>query len=313
MLPFSNMLPDGTPVQDAEPTRWRETLQEVAAAGFSDIDLTDVWLRVGDLSPSRLDDLAQVTSDLKLRTPAISIIRRSVIDAAKAVENLEYCHRTIDAAAALGVGVISIGLHQALTPEQSRQLWFWTVDGYRDPDDRATWNTTVLRLRELGRHAGELGILLSLEMYEDTYLGSAESAIRLVEDIGMNTVGLNPDTGNLLRLHRPIENWSDLLARVLPYSNYWHMKNYLRDEDLLRDSYVSMPSTLEVGVINYRDAVRLAIAHGFQGIICTEHYGGDGLSVCATNREYLRRRVLPPTPEYTAGTSRVAQWAPAIG
>ena len=27
-----------------------------------------------------------------------------------------------------------------------------------------------------------------------------------------------------------------MVAKTLPYSNYWHMKNYIRDEDVARDS-----------------------------------------------------------------------------
>ena len=53
-----------------------------------------------------------------------------------------------------------------------------------------------------------------------------------------------------------------------------------------------MPTSLELGLIDYRETVTIAVRSGFQGVICTEHYGGDGLSVSATNREYLRR-VLP--------------------
>jgi alkanesulfonate monooxygenase SsuD/methylene tetrahydromethanopterin reductase-like flavin-dependent oxidoreductase (luciferase family) len=56
----------------------------------------------------------------------------------------------------------------------------------------------------------------------------------------------------------------------------------------------SSPAPLELGVMNYRKAVRMAVDAGFRGVFLTEHYGGDGLGVCATNREYLRR-VLPVT------------------
>jgi hypothetical protein len=59
-------------------------------------------------------------------------------------------------------------------------------------------------------------------------------------------------------------------------------------------------------VIDYRSAVKLALANGFQGVICVEHYGGDGLSVSATNRDYLRSRVLPRRA-YEPGRSRVRQ------
>jgi hypothetical protein len=40
----------------------------------------------------------------------------------------------------------------------------------------------------------------------------------------------------------------------------------------------------------------MAIDAGFRGVFLTEHYGGDGLSVTATNREYLRRVLPKRTP-----------------
>jgi hypothetical protein len=36
----------------------------------------------------------------------------------------------------------------------------------------------------------------------------------------------------------------------------------------------------------------MALAHGFRSAFLYEHYGGDGLSVSAANRDYLRR-ILP--------------------
>lgn len=300
LLPFA-------PAQDDVPERWLGVFREVAAAGFDAVDLTDTWVRCGDLGAERLADLRAVVIEAGLSAPAISVIRRSVIDAAYGVENLAYSHRTLDAAAELGVGTVSFGLHQALTPEQRRQLWFWTVEGYRDPiGDTGMWSLAVSRLRELGQHAAQVGVVVSLEMYEDTFLGTGASAVRLVEDIGLRGVGLNPDIGNLVRLHRPIEDWREVLHRVLPYANYWHVKNYFRDEDVERDSYVALPAPLELGVVNYRAAVSEAISVGFQGMFCTEHYGGDGLSVSATNRDYLRR-ILPASADYEVPRSRVAQ------
>ena len=138
-------------------------------------------------------------------------------------------------------------------------------------------------------------------MYEDTYLGTADSSVQLVQDIGLANVGLNPDLGNLIRLHRPIEDWREMVAKTMPYSNYWHMKNYIRDEDVARDSYVAMPAPMESGLINYREAFKVALSVGFQGILCTEHYGGDGLSVTASNQDYLRRHVLPQDRRLRAG------------
>ncbi len=308
LLQFPGVDATGQHINDADASAWIEVFQEVKDAGFSNADLTDSWVRPGDLSAARLKEFKAAAEHAGIGIPVISAIRRSVIDESKWEDNLAYSHRTIDAAAALGCEVVSFGLHQALTAEQQKQLWFWTVQGHTDPvDDKATWNKAVSRLRELGKHAAESGILLSLEMYEDTYLGTADSSVQLVQDIDLANVGLNPDLGNLVRLHRPIEDWREMVAKTLPYSNYWHVKNYIRDENVARGSYVTMPAPMESGLISYREAFKVALSVGYQGIICTEHYGGDGLSVTASNQAYLRSQVLPKTDGYVLGTSQVAQ------
>ncbi|HAP89636.1 MAG TPA: xylose isomerase [Arthrobacter bacterium] len=308
LLQFPGTDAQGTQVNDADASVWAEVLTEVKEAGFANADLTDSWVRPGDLSKERLAEFKQTAANVGIGIPVISAIRRSVIEEATWESNLAYSHRTIEAAAELGCEVVSFGLHQAITPEQQKQLWFWTVEGHKDPaGDHETWTNAVTRLRELGRHAAEVGVLLSLEMYEDTYLGTADSSVQLVQDIGLDNVGLNPDLGNLIRLHRPIEDWREMVAKTMPYSNYWHMKNYIRDEDVARDSYITMPAPMESGLINYREAFKVALASGYQGIICAEHYGGDGLSVTARNQEYLRRHVLPKHDGYALGKSQVAQ------
>jgi len=308
LLQFPGTRPDGTSLQDAPASDWQQVFEEVADAGFANADLTDSWVRPGDLSPARLEEFAAAARAAGVGLPAISAIRRSVIDAANWEDNLAYTHRTLDAAAALGCEVVSIGLHQALTPAQREQLWFWTVEGHKDPvGDKETWSKAVTRIREVGRHAAELGLLVSLEMYEDTYLGTADSSVQLVQDIDLPNVGLNPDIGNLVRLHRPIEDWREMVHKTLPYANYWHVKNYFRDENRAKNQFVAMPAPMDAGLINYREAFQFAISVGFQGIICTEHYGGDGLSVTAANQDYLRRQVLPKREGYALGASLVAQ------
>jgi sugar phosphate isomerase/epimerase len=298
MLPFPAS-------HEATGERWAEAFDEVAGAGFDCVDLTDSWVRPGDLAPARLEELTAAASGSGVRIASISAIRRSVIDKAAGSENLAYSHRTLDAAAALGIGVVSFGLHQALTAEQASRLWFWTAPGH--VDDPADWELAVTRLRELGTHAAELGLLVSLEMYEDTFLGTGDSSVRLVEEIGLDNVGLNPDIGNLVRLHRPIESWRELVEKTMPYTNFWHVKNYSRDEAPERDAYFAVPAPMQFGLIDYRFAFRTAIENGFQGVICAENYGGDGLGVSAANRDYLRGQVLPKSAPYRLGTSRVRQ------
>ncbi|GIG29159.1 sugar phosphate isomerase/epimerase family protein [Cellulomonas marina] len=306
MLPFP-------PSQDASADTWHDQLAEVAAEGFTEVDLTDGWVRAGDLEPGRLAELADVLRSTGLHPEALSAIRRSVIDPEAGEDNLAYSHRTIDAAAELGCSVVSVGLHRPLTEAQRRVLWFWTVDGPRDDDSAETWALAVRRLRELGEHAADAGLALSLEMYEDTLLGSADSAVRLLEDIGHPSVGLNPDLGNLFRLHRDVEVFQEAVARTLPVANYWHVKSYHRDTDPRTGAVVAVPAPMYAGSLDYRSAVRHAVQVGYTGPFCVEHYGGDGLSVAAENRTYLRKLLAVATGEVAraarAGASTAAATA----
>ena len=292
--------------QDAPADTWVDHLAEVAYEGFTEVDLTDSWVQPGDLSPARIEELRGALAATGLDPVALSAIRRSVIDPVAGDENLAYSHRTIDAAAALGVKVVSVGLHRPLLPQQRQAFWFWTEEGPHDDTDADTWARAVQRLRELGRHAREVGLELSLEMYEDTLLGTAESAVRLVNDIGDDAVGLNPDLGNLIRLHRPIEDFQAAVAACLPVSNYWHVKSYFRDEDRRAGTVVALPAPMEMGSVSYRTALRTAIDAGFTGPFCVEHYGGDGLSVSARNMRYLRRMLAVATGEAREQVLRTA-------
>jgi sugar phosphate isomerase/epimerase len=292
MIQYPNLLPDGRSVQDQSVEEWADTLADVVDAGFTELDPTDSWLRLADLAPIRLESFIMLAHSLGLTIPAISTSRRSVIDAEKGDDYLAYSHRVIDTAKAIGAGSVSFGFFEPLTDAQKKALWFWTVDGAKNPDDPEIWNKAVRRIRKLGRHAEELGIEVSLEMYEDTYLGTAESAVRFVEEVGLPNVGINADLGNLIRLHRPMENWQEMMAKVAPYAKYWHVKNYTRTEDPASGVIVTHPAPLESGIINYRAAIRMALAHGFSSPFLCEHYGRDGLSICASNRDYLRR-ILP--------------------
>ncbi|GHF26629.1 sugar phosphate isomerase/epimerase family protein [Pseudolysinimonas yzui] len=301
MLPFPSS-------QDASGETWTQQLAQVAYEGFTEVDLTDSWVQVGDLDSHRLSSMDECLASVGLRPIAISVIRRSVIHPVEGVENLRYSHRTIDAAAALGIRVMSIGLHRALTPAQRDAHWFWTEPGPSDDTSPETWRLAAMRIRELGRHAEELGIQLSLEMYEDTLIGTVDGALRLVDDVDLPNVGINPDLANLYRLHRDVEDFLESSARCAPRANYWHVKSYFRDVDRTRDLITTVPAPMEYGSMNYRAAIASAISGGFSGPFCVEHYGGDGLSVAARNREYLQRMIAVAMGEaYRRVNERVAK------
>ncbi|WP_229719800.1 D-erythronate dehydrogenase [Asaia siamensis] len=294
MIQYPAILPDGSSVQDQKAEGWAATLAEVRRAGFTELDPTDCWLRVADLSASRRLEFLSVCAELGLSIPAISTSRRSVIDPdpEKADASLAYIHRVIDTAAEIGAREIAVGFAAALSEAQRKALWFWTAPGHCDPADPQVWKKAVSRIRELADHAQSVGVVLSLEMYEDTYLGSADSAVRFIHDVDHPACGINADIGNLVRLHRPMEHWRDMMVKLAPYLRYWHVKNYLRTEDATTGMIVTAPAPMEQGVISYRAAIAMALEHGYASPFLVEHYGGDGLSVAALNRDYIRR-ILP--------------------
>ena len=224
-----------------------------------------------------------------LPIPAISIARRSVIDPDLGSEYPAYGHRMIDTAARIGAGAVSFGLFGPLSPAQRKTLWFWTIQGVVNPDGNGTRMLAVGRIRELGRHAAEAGLELALEMYEDTYLGTADGAVAFAGDVDLSNVRINCDLGNLVRMHRPVEHSDAMMAKLAPFAGYWHAKNYHRMEDGTTGAVMSSPAPLESGAINYRGAIRMALRAGFGSAFSVAHCGGDALSVCATNKDHLRR------------------------
>src|SRR5689334_3664999 len=105
LLQFPGTDATGKHINDADASAWAEVLQEVKDAGFANADLTDSWVRPGDLNKERLAEFKQAADNVGIGLPAISAIRRSVIDENNWADNLAYSHRTIDAAAELGCEV----------------------------------------------------------------------------------------------------------------------------------------------------------------------------------------------------------------
>ncbi|WP_298461052.1 sugar phosphate isomerase/epimerase [uncultured Cellulomonas sp.] len=287
MLSFGNVAPGGGHIKDAPASVWAAQLRQVKELGFDHIDPTDAWVPLAALSEARVAEFTQVLSDEGLAISSISMTRNSVVDVEHGERNLRDGHRLIDLAPQFGATIVNTGFMQATTPEQQAALWFWLVDGHRD--DPALRPLAIERIRELGDHAQRNGIQLSLEMYEDTYIGTPDDAVSFIQDVAHPAVGLNPDLGNLVRLHRPMPPFMEMFEKVLPYSNFWHIKNYLRDEDPATGSYASAPMPLRLGVINYRTVIRRALELGYTGPFCCEHYGSDSIGVCAENRDYIRQ------------------------
>jgi sugar phosphate isomerase/epimerase len=299
LLNFPGTTADGRDRTTAGPEAWKQTLREVRLAGFDHVDLTDSWVRPADLDTDGRRRLLETARSYDLAFSDIAVTRKSVItpDEDRARENMAYTKRTIDAAADLEVPMVCLGLHDPFTEPQKQATWFWLAEGAEDEETPENREKAAARFRELGEYAAERGVSVSLEMYEGTFLGTADSSVQLVTAVDLPNVGLCPDIGNIVRLHREVEDWREMLTKMLPHTNYWQLKNYFRDHDPATGSYASAPAPLALGFIDYREAIGMALEAGFDGPMCVEHYGGDGLTVTAMNRDYIRGILAAKLPE----------------
>lgn len=299
LLNFTGTTADGRDRTTAGPEAWKQTLREVRLAGFDHVDLTDSWVRPADLDTDGRRRLLETARSYDLAFSDIAVTRKSVItpDEDRARENMAYTKRTIDAAADLEVPMVCLGLHDPFTEPQKQATWFWLAEGAEDEETPENREKAAARFRELGEYAAEQGVSVSLEMYEGTFLGTADSSVQLVTAVDLPNVGLCPDIGNIVRLHREVEDWREMLTKMLPHTNYWQLKNYFRDHDPATGSYASAPAPLALGFIDYREAIGMALEAGFDGPMCVEHYGGDGLTVTAMNRDYIRGILAAKLPE----------------
>lgn len=269
---------------------WRTDLRRLHRAGFRSVDLVDGWLPLPLLSAAELADLGGALDDAGLVARGLNVSRRSVLDPELGERNVEYSIRAVDAAASLGLPLVSIGLHPRLRPDQKGVLWFWEVPSTPDDTSEATWDLAATRMRAVCAHAATQGIEVSLELYEDTLVRTGADIARLVERVGAANLGVNPDLGNTYRSATPQhEHWLATLRGAIPHMDYWHLKNYTRSTLGPDGPFAVSPTALGEGDIDYRLAIGEALRGGYRGPFVVEHYGGDALDVQRRGREYLER------------------------
>lgn len=270
---------------NADPDVWLSDLNRLRRAGFDAVDLVDTWVSPAELGDVALQNLRAALDASGLVPAGLSVIRKSIIDPAHGDANLDHTLRSIEAAVALGMPILCIGFHRPLTDAQRRKP-FWLVAGPTDARDEATYALAVERLAFICQNAARVGVEISLELYEDTLLGTGAQAMQLVRDVGASNLGVNPDLGNLFRQPRELqETWEETLLTCLPSMNFWHVKNYRRI--YTETGITSFPEALDRGDIDYCLALETAIKSGYRGPICIEHYGGDRLAIQADGLVYL--------------------------
>ncbi|MBF5081851.1 sugar phosphate isomerase/epimerase [Quadrisphaera sp. INWT6] len=276
-------------VREGGPALWRRQLSRLRRAGFSALDVPDGWLPVVEMSPAERQDLGSVLDELGLAVRGLNVTRCSVVDPERGEENTERLLRAAEVVAELGWGLLGVGFHPRLRPDQGWPLVFWESPSTADDLGEETRALAADRLRRVAARAAELGVQVSVEMYEDTLAATGADAVRLVQDVGAPNLGINPDLGNLHRTARPErEHWLETVRAVAPHMDYWHLKDCVRAH-VDGGPPAVVPTPLGQGQLDYRLAVTEAVAGGYRGPLVVEHYGGDAVWVQELGRRYLER------------------------
>jgi sugar phosphate isomerase/epimerase len=289
MLQFPSAYSNCHDIAAASPEQWYRMLKPIAVEGFKALEIANGWLDIRGLDAGRCRDFAAVLADLDLTAIGCVVANRSLAVRGDRRLHLDFSKEVIAAASRLAIPYVCLGLHGMVPRQPQGPFWFWNQrQSLADPQE---WDNTVAALRALCVYAADLGVKISLELFPDTFAGSAQEALRLFDAVGHPSFGLNPDLGNFVRLQSEIIDWEQMALEVLPATNYWHVKNYAYLEHPETGLTLTHPAALPSGVINYRKLLTLALQSGYAGPVIIEHYGGDGLAVSGDGLRYLGRVV----------------------
>jgi L-ribulose-5-phosphate 3-epimerase len=175
-----------------------EALRGIAAAGFSNVELTAVpgWTEHVELNGS--DELRRKLGEHGLT--AVSLSGHSDLTTR---EGLEHGIRAVRWAAAFGIPIVNTAVGGHASKEESEQAFLANV-------------------RELADAAEEAGMIVALEIHGDI-MASGRKTLPLLEKIGRESVKVNYDTAN-------VEFYSgdkavDDLEAIAPHLAHVHLKD----------------------------------------------------------------------------------------
>ncbi len=149
---------------------------------------------------------------------------------------------------------------------------------------------TADRLRTAGRMAADVNVKISIEVHQGSIADNSWATLHLLDLVGLDNVGANPDLGNIYwHYEEPEETPEAAIVALAPRALYWHCKNLMRVHvtDLHRAFFSRVP--LPDGEIDYRFAISAMLAAGYSGYLAVEGaQKGDQLSQDRRSVEYVR-------------------------
>ena len=179
--------------------------------------------------------------------------------------------RAVEIAAILKTEIVTSSLTGGQTVSDPNQVIFQlgsarSVGSSREASHE-DYEQTAIRLQQVADAAAEKGLKFALEIHQGSIADNSKATLRLLDMVSRPNVGINPDLGNILWSYNiPEESWADTIQNTAGRMIFWHIKNmrrvYLPDSN----RSVFIRTNVPDGEIDYRYAVEVAHAAGFDGL-----------------------------------------------
>jgi sugar phosphate isomerase/epimerase len=153
------------------------------------------------------------------------------------------------------------------------------------------FTATAEQLRKAGRMAANANVKIAIEVHQGSLADNSSATLRLLDLVGLESVGANPDLGNIYwQYEEPEETAEAAIVALAPRSVYWHCKNLqrLHIPELRRAFFQRVP--LPERDLDYRFAIAAMLDGGYDGYLAVEGAReGDQLSKDRRGIEYVKR------------------------
>lgn len=191
-----------------------------------------------------------------------------------AASSRERVERAIHQAAAIGCNLVNMTVstppHDPLGPGASGNGERVSQGGSRYASE-ADFEITARHMREVGARAADLGVSIAIEMHQHSIADNSWSTLHLLDLIGLENVGCNPDLGNLYWCYEePEETIERCIVALAPRAKYWHCKQLVRVHvpEVQHAYYIKVP--LPDGDMDYRFAIAAMLHAGYAGALAVE-------------------------------------------
>ena len=275
---------------------------------FDGIEIGQWWF---DFFSAGIDETVRLKEELaahSLDLLGFNCLRMCVTHPAVAEKNERDLRQTIEVAKVVQPRFVSISFSldaDVYGVAQDRARGLPESFGCSKGATEQEFETTAALLKDLARDAAKADVGIAVELHHCSLADNSQALLHLLELADEPNISANPDLGNVHWGYEvPEETWYESVKRLAGRVRFWHVKNIQRIHvaEVRRSFWVH--AAVGEGDIDYRWALGMLMAAGFDGCVSIEGAGpGDLLAYAERGKRYLDSLVA----EVEAGSSLLVQ------